>query len=228
MNYLIYLVEDDIDLNIILTSYLKKEGWLVKSFYNGTDAAQEITAHPHLWIIDLVLPGLDGYQLIKEIKADCPDLPVVFISTRSSALDRIIGLDSGCDDYLSKPFLARELVLRVHRLFQRVYEDNKKGEAVHHLVVIPPYRIDLDARTVRSENETIPLSAREFDLLQLFISQRGKMLTREQIIAKNRGEDFEGQDRAVDSMIRRLRHKMPLLNILSSYGFGYKLESPDL
>ncbi len=228
MDYLIYLVEDDVDLNVLLTSYLEKEGWIVTPFYNGEIARQEIRKQPHLWIIDLVLPGLDGYHLLKEIKAFCMDVPVIFISTRDTDLDRVIGLEFGSDDYLPKPFLARELVIRTHKLLGRVYERNKTGNAVHHPLIIPPYQIDFEARTVCTEVETILLSTREFDLLNLFISHRGKMLNREQIILQIWGDDFEGQDRAVDSLVRRLRNKMPYLPLQTSYRFGYKLDFSTL
>ena len=103
MPFRVYLVEDEENLNQLLTSYLQKEGWEVCSFLNGKDALAAIPEQPHLWILDIMLPDIDGYQLLREIKADSPGRPVIYISARDADLDRVIGLEMGSDDYLPKP-----------------------------------------------------------------------------------------------------------------------------
>ena len=121
MRFNVYLAEDEKNLNRVLTAYLVQEGWEVASFHDGAIARDHISDDPHLWILDIMLPGIDGYQLLKEIKAANPRTPVIFISARDADLDRILGLEMGSDDYLAKPFLPRELVVRVKKLLERVY-----------------------------------------------------------------------------------------------------------
>jgi two-component system response regulator CssR len=143
MAYRIHLVEDEANLNELLTSYLSKEGWEVTSFLNGESARQAIPARPHLWILDIMLPDIDGYQLLREIKADLGVMPVIFISARDAELDRVIGLEMGSDDYLPKPFLPRELVIRTRKLLERVYTEQPRER-----LFIPPYIIDEHQRLV--------------------------------------------------------------------------------
>jgi two-component system response regulator CssR len=116
MSYKIYLVEDDKNLNLVLTTYLEKEGWNITSFLTGREAQSQIPNPPDLWILDIMLPDIDGYQLIREIKVKTPNIPVIFISARDADIDRVVGLELGSDDYLAKPFLPRELVIRARNL----------------------------------------------------------------------------------------------------------------
>lgn len=219
MGFRINLVEDERNLNELLTTYLQKEGWEVSSFLNGQDARNAIPNRPHLWILDIMLPDIDGYQLLKEIKTDSPGLPVIYISARDAELDRVIGLEIGGDDYLPKPFLPRELVIRTHRLLDRVYAP------VENLPVIsfPPYTIDQNRRLVMFQNEELDLTSKEFDILLLFCRNCGKAFSREQIIEQVWGEDYVGSDRVVDDLIRRLRRKMPQLKLETIYGYGYRM-----
>lgn len=223
MSYRIHLVEDEVNLNQILTSYLKKEGWLVSSFLDGESALASIAQRPHLWIIDIMLPGIDGFQLITEIKADSPNIPVIFISARDADIDRIVGLEMGSDDYLTKPFLPRELVLRTHKFLERIY--NSERENKRELVItLNSYTIDEAARQVLTkDNQPVELTSKEFDLLLLFAKQQGRTLKREQILYNIWGDDYFGTNRVVDDLIRRLRKKMSELAIETVYGYGYRL-----
>src|SRR5690348_1650593 len=117
----IYLVEDEEHLNQLLKKYLEKEGYKVVSFTNGESALQKIEDLPDLWILDIMLPDIDGYQLIKAIKEYNQATPVIFMSARNQELDRVVGLELGSDDYLSKPFLPRELVIRTNKIIQRLH-----------------------------------------------------------------------------------------------------------
>ena len=212
----IFLVEDDNNLNLVLSSYLQKEKWNVCSFYTGEEARQAINEHPDLWILDIMLPDIDGYQLIREIKADSPHIPVIFISARDADIDRVIGLEFGSDDYLPKPFLPRELVIRTHKLLQRVY--NIKS----HCQEISPYSINEISRSVKELDVTIELTSKEFDLLLFFAKNQGQALSREQIL-NHLWDDYFGTDRVVDDLVRRLRKKMPCLRIETMYGYGYRM-----
>ncbi|MGB9804263.1 response regulator transcription factor [Desulfofundulus sp.] len=215
----VFLVEDEVNLSNILVSYLEKEGWEVRSFNDGQSALRAIHEHPHLWILDIMLPDIDGYQLLRSIKEASPDVPVIFISARDADLDRIIGLEMGSDDYLAKPFLPRELVIRAHRLLERVYRP-KSGSS---LISLHPYVLDEDRRMVLKGRDEIELTSKEFDLLLYFARNRGQALSREQIINHVWGGDYVGSDRSVDDLVRRLRKKMPDLRIETIYGFGYRM-----
>ena len=217
MSYKIYLVEDDRNLNLILTTYLKKEGWEVFPFFTGEEALNAIKTPPDLWILDIMLPDIDGYQIIKEIKSITPHIPVIFISARDADIDRVLGLELGSDDYLSKPFLPRELVIRTKKLLERVYKTPME------IINIPPYTIDEKSRRVKKGEEIINLTSKEFDLLAFFIKNRNQALSREQILKCLWGEDYFGTDRVVDDLVRRLRKKMPELNIETIYGYGYRM-----
>lgn len=223
MSYLIHLVEDEPNLNQVLASYLAKEGWQVRTFTSGEEARQAISGHPHLWILDIMLPDVDGYQLIREIKADKPDLPVIFISARDADLDRVIGLELGSDDYLSKPFLPRELVIRTRNLLERVYRASSAAAAKPALLLIPPYSLDPGTRILKREEEAIELTSMEFDMLQLFFSHAGQAFTREQLLSRIWGDDYFGSDRVVDDLVRRIRKKLPALRLETLYGHGYRL-----
>ncbi len=216
----INLVEDERNLNNVLTSYLEKEGWEVRSFTNGNDAFDEIDDTPDIWILDIMLPGIDGFELLREIRKRDSVIPVIFISARDKDIDRVVGLEMGSDDYMPKPFLPRELVIRVKKILNRV----RRSEGV--ITTIPPYKIDEARRTVieetNDESRAIELTSMEFDLLLLFVNGRGKPFSRDQILDKVWGYDHYGSDRAVDDLVRRLRKKMPEFKIETVYGFGYK------
>jgi two-component system response regulator CssR len=218
MNYTIYLVEDEKNLNELLTMYLKNEGWSVTSCLTGTEARSLINQPPHLWVLDIMLPDIDGYQLIREIKAATPDVPVIFISARDADIDRVLGLELGSDDYISKPFLPRELVIRVQKLLSRTY-----SEEVSTLINLSPYQIDEQVRIAYLNGQEVNLTSKEFDLLQLFLHNQGQAFSREQILTSLWGSDYFGTDRVVDDLVRRLRKKMPELKLETIYGFGYRM-----
>lgn len=218
--YKIMLVEDEVNLSQIVASYLEKEGWKVRAFYDGKSALTAIEDNPHLWILDIMLPDIDGYQLLRSIKAASPEVPVIFISARDADLDRIIGLEMGSDDYLAKPFLPRELVIRVHRLLERVY---KPTQIKNSVININPYVLDENKRIILKGRSTIELTSKEFDLVLFFAKHKGQALSREQIINRVWGEEHIGTDRSVDDLVRRLRKKMSELHIETLYGFGYRM-----
>jgi len=220
MSYRIYLVEDEESLNEILSYYMKEEGWDVKSFTRGTDAQIMINEPPHLWILDIMLPDLDGIQLIKEIKQKTPNVPVIFMSARNSDMDRIMGLELGSDDYLSKPFLPRELIIRTQKLLNRVYgviELQSMGAES-----VDGYQVDRSRRTVSDDGIVVDITSKEFDMLLLFINEKSQALSRDYILSAIWGDDAFYSDRVVDNLIKRLRKKLPNLRIETIYGFGYR------
>lgn len=226
LSYLLYLAEDEPSLSQVLAAYLAREGWMVEVFTNGEAARQAIPEKPHLWILDIMLPGVDGYQLIKEIKQHDPAVPVIFISARDADLDRILGLEMGSDDYLPKPFLPRELVIRSRKLLERVYRDAGSGQLPSPLYHMAPFTLDVARRTLFSQGNPIDLTSKEFDLAALLFSHPGQAFTREQLLRQIWGEDYFGSDRVVDDLIRRVRRKLPGLRLETLYGHGYRLVRP--
>jgi len=225
MGYRINLVEDDLNLNEALTVCLRKEGWDVASFCMGADAREAICQHPDLWILDIILPDIDGYQLLREIKADQIEAPIIIISAKDTDIDRIVGLQLGSDDYIVKPFMHQELILRVKRLLGRAYPNGcgASQNSVCRQVQLFPYIIDEEKRIVLKNSATVHLTAKELDLVLLFVKNKGKMLHRERILCEIWGEDFVGTERVVDDLVRRIRNKMPDLRMETMYGYGYRL-----
>lgn len=229
MAFQIYLVEDEDNLNHLLKSYLEKEGWKVCSFFSGEEARLAMSVMPDLWILDIMLPDTDGYQLIDEIKKMNPSIPIIFISARDADLDRVIGLEKGSDDYLAKPFLPRELVIRTRKLLERVYKNNNlRGDDT--IISYSSYEIDPGKRMVYKKvlqkREKVDLTSKEFDILYFFVKNFYQALSREQILNKIWGNDYYGTTRAVDDLVRRVRKKMPELNVETIYGYGYRLVQP--
>lgn len=216
MKKIINIVEDEKDLNELVKSYLEKEGYLVYSYLTFEDAYAHIDDYCDLWILDIMLDDKSGFDLIEIIKEKKADMPVVFMSARDKEFDRIIGLEKGSDDYITKPFSPKELVLRVNNIIKRVYKEDERIE-------INGYEIDENQRTVFKDGSQIELTTKEFDLLMLFVKNRGTAFLREQILEKVWDENYYGSDRVVDDTLRRLRKKLPDMNIQTIYGFGYRL-----
>jgi len=216
MKKVINIVEDEKDLNELVRSYLEKEGYIVNSFLTFDSAYSQINEYCDLWILDIMLDDRSGFDLIEIIKNKNPEIPVIFMSARDKEFDRIIGLEKGSDDYITKPFSPKELVLRVNNIIRRVYKEDDHIE-------IDGYMIDENQRTVSKNKKQIELTTKEFDLLMLFVRNRGTAFDREQILEKVWDENYYGSDRVVDDTLRRLRKKMPDMNIQTIYGFGYRM-----
>ncbi|XVE34006.1 response regulator transcription factor [Wukongibacter baidiensis] len=212
----IYLVEDEEHLATLLTTYLEDEGYEVKIFNDGLKAYKEISTDVDLWILDIMVPGMNGYTLIKEIKKHNKEVPVIFMSARNAELDRVIGLEMGSDDYLPKPFLPRELVLRVNRLLKQ-----EKRKTDHSSEFIGEYSFRRQTRDLAIDGESIILTNKEYDLLDYFIKNIGIAVKRDEIIDYVWGIDYFGSSRVVDDTIRRIRKKAPRLPIENVYGYGY-------
>ncbi len=217
--YKIGLVEDEKNLNSLVKNYLEKEGYEVITFFNGEDVLNyENLLKVQLWILDIMLgDGINGYDIIKFIREKNKNVPVIFTSARDQDIDKIVGLELGSDDYIAKPYSPRELVLRINNIVKRVYNDEKNQ------VIYDDYLIDIDKRTVNLNEKEIMLTTLEFDLLLLFLENKNKSFSREEILEKVWGSDYFGSDRVVDDLVRRIRHKMPNLKINTLYGFGYRL-----
>jgi len=214
----ICIVEDEKDLNELVKRYLEKEGYDVRSYLTYNDALAHVEDDDvHLWILDIMLDDKSGFELIDEIKNKTRDIPVIFMSARDKEFDRIIGLEKGSDDYITKPFSPKELVLRVNNIVRRVYKDYQTN------MIVDGYEVDELQRVVYNSGKVVDLTTKEFDLLMLFSHNRGTAFSREQILLKVWETNYYGSDRVVDDTLRRLRRKLPALSIHTIYGFGYRL-----
>ena len=219
--YKICLVEDETDLATVVKMYLEKAGYDVVTFTKGSDAISYIGNPVDVWILDIMLgDDVNGYDVIKAIREKYPLVPVIFTSARDQDLDRILGLELGSDDYITKPYSSKELVLRVNNIIKRAYQSTE-SKILNYL----DYSIDLDKRIVSVKDKPIKLTTLEFDLLVLLVENLNKSFSREDILDAVWGNDYFGSDRAVDDLVRRLRKKMPLLNVNTIYGYGYRLSA---
>lgn len=215
--YNICLVEDEKNLNNLVKTYLEKENYKVIQCFSGKEALN-VKEKVHLWILDIMLGDeISGYDVIKAVREKDSIVPVIFTSARDQELDKIIGLEMGSDDYVTKPYSPKELILRVYNILKRVYRaDSSK-------MVYETYNINKEKRTVYEGEQDIKLTALEFDLLVLLLDNMNKSFSRDEILDKVWGSDYFGSDRVVDDLVRRLRGKMPELNINTIYGYGYRL-----
>ncbi len=219
--YKICLVEDETDLATVVKMYLEKAGYDVVTFTKGADAINYIGNDVNVWILDIMLgDDVNGYDVIKAIREKYPLVPVIFTSARDQDLDRILGLELGSDDYITKPYSSKELVLRVNNIIKRVYQSSDTKTLTYL-----DYTIDLDKRIVSIKDKPIKLTTLEFDLLVLLVQNINKSFSREDILNAIWGTDYFGSDRVVDDLVRRLRKKMPLLNVNTIYGYGYRLSA---
>jgi len=218
MKRVLCVVEDEKDLNELVKRYLEKENYEVRSYLTYDQAAIHVGDDDvSLWILDIMLDDRSGFDLIEAIKIQSPGVPVIFMSARDKEFDRIIGLEKGSDDYITKPFSPKELVLRVNNIMRRVYKDEITR------INIDGYEVDETQRKVFDNGDELELTTKEFDLLMLFIKNKGTAFSREQILTKVWETNYYGSDRVVDDTLRRLRRKMPNLSIHTIYGFGYRL-----
>ena len=215
----ICLVEDELDLSKLIKMYLEKANYNVVTFDKGEDAIKYIGNKVDIWILDIMLKDdINGYDIIKEIRKENELVPVIFTSARDQDLDKILGLELGSDDYITKPYSPKELVLRVNNIIKRVYGTNDQN-----IIKYDNYVINLDKRKVTQDDKELRLTTLEFDLLIYLLNNKGKQLSREEILEKVWQEDYFGSDRVVDDLIRRLRKKMNI-NVQSIYGYGYRLD----
>ncbi|MEE0773416.1 MAG: response regulator transcription factor, partial [Merdibacter sp.] len=190
----------------------------VRSYYTYEEASEHVSDDDvHLWILDIMLDDKSGFDLIEEIRLQGRDIPVIFMSARDKEFDRIIGLEKGSDDYITKPFSPKELVLRVNNVIKRVYKND------NNRILIDGYELDEEQRKVFAGSDEIDLTTKEFDLLMMFIKNKGIAFSRDKILENVWEENYYGSDRVVDDTLRRLRKKLPNLNIHTIYGYGYRL-----
>ncbi len=217
----ILVVDDEKNIVELARLYLEDAGYVVESAYDGAEALAKIRSlRPALVVLDLMLPELDGWEVCRRVRATS-DVPIIMLTARSEDVDKIVGLELGADDYLTKPFNPRELVARVRAVLRRYERAAKPTRAIH----IGQVTIDPARREVTVAGKPIKLRAKEFDLLLALAQHRGLVLSRNQLLDLVWGYDFYGGTRTVDVHIARLREKLAGSDVVieTVRGVGYKL-----
>ena len=220
----ILVIEDERDILDLVLHYLEKEGFRIRTAADGgaglTAARQE---RPDLIVLDLMLPGMDGLELCKKLRADPATAltPVIMLTAKADETDRIVGLELGADDYLTKPFSPKELVARVKALLRRAEQRDAPAQSYTYGAL----RLDATRHEVRVRAKEVTLTAKEFGLLEQLLRNRGRVLTRDALLNSVWGYDYHGTTRTVDVHIHRLKQKLPLLSdaITTIKSLGYKL-----
>jgi DNA-binding response OmpR family regulator len=218
----ILVVDDEANIADLVELYLRREGYRVVQAASGQAAIDAARNHrPRLVILDVGLPDLDGLEVCKRLRAGSP-LPVIFLTARDSEVDRVLGLELGADDYVTKPFSPRELVARVKAVLRRA-----EGVPVAEVVEIGDVVIDAGRREVSVAGDAVALTTKEFDLLKYLADHRGLALSRQQILDAVWGHGWYGDNRTVDVHVGQVRKKVgAALKIATVWGVGYRLESP--
>jgi DNA-binding response OmpR family regulator len=220
----ILVVEDEANIADLVDMYLRKEGFRVLLATSGEDGlAAAKRERPRLVVLDVGLPGMDGLEVCRRLRAESP-VPVIFLTARDSEIDRILGLEMGADDYLTKPFSPRELVARVKAVLRR----SQGGAAPPEIVQVGETTIDVGRREVRAGQRVVDLTGREFELLRYLAERRGRALSRQQILDGVWGPDWYGDARTVDVHVAQVRKKLgDAVAITTVRGLGYRLDPPS-
>jgi DNA-binding response OmpR family regulator len=224
----ILVVEDDPDIANLLAHYLQRAGFEADLVASGRDVAPRIRkAPPDLLLLDIMLPGLDGLAVCRHVRNEpaTAAIPIIMLTARGEETDRIVGLELGADDYITKPFSPNEVVARIRALLRRA---QRTPGAVDGRLTYGPLSVDVDRHIVRIGSEEVKLTAKEFLLLQYLMQHRGRVLSRDLLLSDVWGYSYTGGTRTVDVHVRRLREKLPFLTdaLVTVKQFGYKLLEP--
>lgn len=220
----IFVVDDEANIRLLISQYLQKEGFAVESF----DSIEELncrleSGYPDMFILDIMLPGQDGLDFCRQIRQRS-EVPIIFISARRQALDRIVGLEIGGDDYLSKPFSPRELIARVRSVLRRTHTPPNP----EHYLQAGNLKLLPDDRLIMIDGQEFITTTREYDLLLLLVQHPQRTFNRQELLDRVWGYDYLGSERAVDDLIKRLRKKLKengsKTNIQTIWGYGYRLD----
>ena len=223
----ILVAEDDPDIGNLLDHYLKKASFLPTIVTSGREVMPQIKREaPDLVVLDLMLPGLDGLEVCRAIRGDAntASIPIIMLTAKAEESDRIVGLELGADDYITKPFSPNEVVARVRALLRRAH----RAAPVDNRLAYGSLTVDVDRHVVKIHGEEVKLTAKEFLLLQYLMQHRGRVLSRDLLLSDVWSYSYTGGTRTVDVHVRRLREKVPMLAdaIVTVKQFGYKLVDP--
>lgn len=221
--YSVLIVDDDVKLVKLLRTYFEKEGCMTYSANDGLDALQIVREKkPDIMVLDLMLPGLDGLDVCRKIRKD-NDIPIIMLTARDEESDRLIGLEIGADDYVTKPFSPKEVVARAKAILRRANKEVVRSEPIQAGTLI----IDLERHQVTNGGHIVDVTPTEFKIMELLAANTGKVFSRLQIVEQIQGYSFEGYERTIDAHIKNLRRKIETnpkepQHIQTVYGIGYK------
>jgi two-component system alkaline phosphatase synthesis response regulator PhoP len=224
--YSVLIVDDDVKLVKLLQTYFEKEGYIAYAANNGLDALQILRLHkPDIMVLDLMLPGLDGLDVCRRIRKE-NDIPIIMLTARDEESDRLVGLEIGADDYVTKPFSPKEVVARAKAILRRVNKDIVHSELIKSGTLM----IDLERHEVTQNGQLVEVTPTEFKIIELLTANAGKVYSRLQIVEQTQGYSFEGYERTIDAHIKNLRRKIEInpkepQYIQTVYGIGYKFAS---
>jgi len=225
------VVDDERPIADILKFTLEKEGYQVICAYDGEEAIEMVHAEkPDLILLDLMLPGRDGMDVCKTVRQSY-EMPIIMLTAKDSELDKVLGLEFGADDYVTKPFSARELAARIKAHLRR--QKPRSEEPVRHSIRVNDLEIDVDSYTVTKQGEVLDVTYREFELLLYLARHQGQVMTRDHLLQAVWGYDYFGDARTVDVTVRRLREKIEddpsqPKYIITRRGLGYTMRNPSL
>ncbi|PRX25111.1 winged helix family two component transcriptional regulator [Orenia metallireducens] len=228
MSNKILVVDDEENIVELVKFNLEKDGYQVTTAYDGEEALKKVEeVHPNLVVLDLMLPKLDGFDVCRQIRKDSKlsKIPIIMLSAKGEEIDKILGLELGADDYVTKPFSPRELLARVKAILRRV---KKKSEKEEEIIALGDIKVDLTKYRVEVDGSEISLTPKEFDLLAVLMTHPGQVFSRSYLLDELWGYDYHGDTRTVDVHIRRLRKKISnhsdKESILTVRGVGYKFK----
>lgn len=214
INQRILVIEDETNIQELLKYNLEKNGYNVIVSDNGIDGLEEAIANvPDLILLDLMLPGMDGLEVCKRLRMDkrTKKVPIFMLTAKSEELDKILGLELGADDYITKPFSIKELIARIRAAMRRISDDRNEeadGKESSTILKVRDIEIDSEKYEVRKNGEKLVLTLKEFELLKMLIENKGKVLTRDYLLDKIWGYEYVGETRTVDVHIRHVRQKI--------------------
>ena len=220
----VLVVEDDRKISDLLQNYLRASGYEAIAAYDGRDALRQIERQvPDVVILDLMLPGMDGISVCKAVRA-FSDVPILMLTARIDEVDRLLGLDTGADDYVCKPFAPREVIARIRALLRRAEGRVKTSTK--------PWEIEDASFRISWRGQWLPLTRIEFMMFRLLLSRPGRVYSRDQLLASVHDSQHDISDRAIDTHIKNLRKKVQAVDqghdcIASVYGVGYRFDIPD-
>lgn len=220
----IFVVDDEKNIRDLIKKYLEKEGYTVTLFSGEQNLLSAIERiRPDLLVLDINLPGRDGLELCREIRKS-NDAPIVFVSARDEEFDRILGLELGGDDYITKPFSPRELVVRVKNILKRVAKPGPQSERI----LLKDIVLYIERRYIEKDGMEIKLTAKEYELFSFLMRNLNWSFTREHLIEMVWGYNYFGDDRIVDDLVKRIRKKLfasgSVVEITTVWGYGYRLD----
>ena len=224
--YAVLIVDDDVKLVSLLQTYFAKEGYVTYTANDGLDALQMVRERkPDIMVLDLMLPGLDGLDVCRKIRKD-NDIPIIMLTARDEESDRLVGLEIGADDYVTKPFSPKEVVARAKAILRRSNKEVVRSEPIKAGTLL----IDLERHQITNGDQIIDVTPTEFKILELLAGNIGKVYSRLQIVEQTQGYTFEGYERTIDAHIKNLRRKVEInpkepQYIQTVYGIGYKFAS---